>query len=837
MADKNGFIGRQIGSYKLVEKIGKGGYGSVYRAEHSILTNRVVAIKLLQEVLFNSDQERDRFKEAIVLEALQHPNILHLIDVGVDENLLYLITEYAAGGSLWDRLQHQFPQPLPLTGALDILSQIGQAVQYAHQKHIIHRDLKPQNILFDAQDKVLLADFGIATILADTPVKNTAHIVGTPAYMAPEQFKGQNSAKSDQYALGCIAYELFTGRKPFNLPLNANWWTWADKHSKELPPDPIKLNPHLPAHFKQVIQRAMAKEPDNRYPNISAFVTALSAFPSQLPTHIMPQAVPPLPPLSKTSAMTRGSTFNPPQKTIEQWLDVGEEHFNAERFNDALTVYEQIISFDSKSANAYYGKGKVLKVLKHLPEAIAAYDQAIYLNPKFALAYIGKGDVYRDAFKNHKEALINYQQAVRVAPTSALGYYNMGNAHNDLEQYEEAIAAYDAAIRCEPNFLDAYYRKGELLENQKHYEEALSTYDKALSIVSNSTDAHYRKGELLERLKRYEEALSVWEKLINKVPNFADAYYRKGQALVALEQQKGQKYKELYRKAEPSISRISRLNQQRLRGFREKPESDILEVFERNQRSPLYPRERPEPIIPELPRRRRQSLEGVGKESELNISELLKPNQQKLEEIHEKQELGILEALEARLAPKLRYKEALDAYEHAIDLRPNYPSYYKAKGDALKYLGRIKEANQAYKKGAQLENNDSFAPIKIDKQLRLLKEHEGILIFSAMNPLLLPIILGALLQSWWALGGSFLGGLALFALYLWLRNQLSNSSNIVSVSLAAFLIAIGWSVVGWFFGLSLQGVPLVFAIACFIVGFFGNAFIFYIIDEWSIWKL
>src|SRR6266699_2756236 len=99
MADKNGFIGRQIG---------KGGYGSVYRAEHSILTNRVVAIKLLQEVLFNSDQERDRFKEAIVLEALQHPNILHLIDVGVDEHLLYLITEYAAGGSLWDRLQHQF---------------------------------------------------------------------------------------------------------------------------------------------------------------------------------------------------------------------------------------------------------------------------------------------------------------------------------------------------------------------------------------------------------------------------------------------------------------------------------------------------------------------------------------------------------------------------------------------------------------------------------------------------------------------------------------------------------------------------------------------------------
>jgi len=742
--DRNSFVSRKIGSYHLVEEIGKGGFGNVYRAEHLILPNRIVAIKLLHNLLFNSDQERDRFiQEALVLEALQHPYIIHLIDVKVDEDLLYLITDYAAGGSLRERLRRQSPQPLPVAEALSILSQIGQAVQYAHQKHVIHRDLKPENISFDAQGNVLLADFGIATILADTPVKNTEHPLGTPAYMAPEQFKGQNSEKSDQYALGCIAYELVTGSKPFNLPLDANWWAWADKHRTDYPTDPTKLNPHLPAHFKQVIQKAMDKEPDNRYPNISAFITVLSTPSSQIPARITSQTVLPLP---KAPANARGSVINPAQKTTEQWLYEGEAHYKARQYEEALKIYDLVIRLNPKFAEAYYRKGNVLKDLGHSWEAIAAYERAIYFDPDFALAYIGKGNVRYDAFKNYAEALEDYQQATRAAPDFALGYYCIGNVLNSLERYEEAISAYESAIRRDSHFLDSYYRKGEVLAHLKRHEEALTIYENAIQVDPKLADAYYHKGELLERLKRYREALSVWNQIIQVAPNSADAYYRKGQALVTIEEQKEQRYK--------------------------------------------------------------------------RVSELIKSIPQRLEGVRENQEIGILEALEARLISRPRYKEALIAYNRAIHLRPNHSPYYIAKGDVLKHLGRIREANQAYKKGDHL-------PIQISADLQ--KTFYGL----ALNPVTIPIALGLLLQSWWVLGGSLLGELVLIGLCLWLWSRLSNLNSTALVFFIALPIAIGWGFVGWFLGVSSSlGMSIVLAILGLLIGFFGNVFIFHVFDEW-----
>src|SRR5262249_35760883 len=154
-------------------------------------------------------------QEAQVLKKLNHPHILPIITAGVQENVAYIVTEYASGGSLRDRIKQQAGQPLPLAEVLSVLTQIGQALSYAHQQHVVHRDLKPANILFNAQGEALLADFGIATVLTTTETQQVDR-VGTPAYMAPEQFEGMVSTKSDQYALGCVAYELLTGRKPFD---------------------------------------------------------------------------------------------------------------------------------------------------------------------------------------------------------------------------------------------------------------------------------------------------------------------------------------------------------------------------------------------------------------------------------------------------------------------------------------------------------------------------------------------------------------------------------------------------------------------------------------------
>src|SRR5438128_3235665 len=199
MADENIFIG----NYCLLKELSSGAFGHVFLAQHIILTNRIVAIKLMHAIHLNSEQECIRFlREAQFLEKLKHPHILPVIDVGIYETFPYIVTEYASKGSLRDLLQHLASQPLPIETSISILSQIGKALQHAHQQNIVHRDLKPENILFNDAGEALIADFGLATILGTASVKQSA-ISGTMAYMAPEQFHEMVSKESDQYALGC----------------------------------------------------------------------------------------------------------------------------------------------------------------------------------------------------------------------------------------------------------------------------------------------------------------------------------------------------------------------------------------------------------------------------------------------------------------------------------------------------------------------------------------------------------------------------------------------------------------------------------------------------------
>ena len=273
MAD---YIGHQIGNYRLTKEIARGSFGSVYLAQHTVLTERKVAVKLLHAHL-NSQQEREQFlQEARYLEQLSHPHILNLIDVGIHDGLPYLIMTYAANGSLRDKLRSYSSTIIPETQALVILSQVGQGLYYAHQKNIIHRDLKPENILFDAQGHALLADFGIATMLTNISMKQVTVISGTPSYMAPEQFRGNVSKESDQYALGCIAYELFTGRLPFSAP---DFVSMGYKHTTERPIPPRHFNPYLSSSIEQAILKVLSKQRNERFLDVNAFTSVLFSPP------------------------------------------------------------------------------------------------------------------------------------------------------------------------------------------------------------------------------------------------------------------------------------------------------------------------------------------------------------------------------------------------------------------------------------------------------------------------------------------------------------------------------------------------------------------------------
>lgn len=271
MADQGSYIGTAIGNYHILALIGSGGFGSVYRGEHNILKERVVAIKILHTHL-GSPEERNRFlEEARLLGHIHHPNIIQIYDAGLENGIPYLVTEYAPYGSLRSLLIRSVHTILPQEVSISILTQVGEALYHAHQQQIVHRDLKPENILFKANNRVVLADFGIATTLSTSSVKNST-VIGTPSYMAPEQFQGILSKEGDQYALGCIAYELFTGRKPFSAP---DFYAMGFKHLQEFPIAPTKLNSELPAHLERAILKAMAKQRGERHVDMRAFLTAL----------------------------------------------------------------------------------------------------------------------------------------------------------------------------------------------------------------------------------------------------------------------------------------------------------------------------------------------------------------------------------------------------------------------------------------------------------------------------------------------------------------------------------------------------------------------------------
>ncbi|MBE3567791.1 MAG: protein kinase, partial [Thermogemmatispora sp.] len=264
-----------LGDYELIRRLGRGGSSTVYLARHRFLSRwSLVALKRLQTPLDSAEGQAQFKAEVRLLEGLSHPHILPLLDAGLDqEGCPYLVTQYAAGGSLRQRLRQADGQSLPLAEAVAILSQVGAALQYAHERSIIHRDLKPENILFASDGRALLADFGIALQLGSRSLE-AASLSGTPAYMAPEQFRGQVGRESDQYALACIAYELCTGRHVFaeQDPLVLMYC-----HTQREPEPPRRLNPQLPPAVEAVILRGLAKERHERYPSVSAFATALAA--------------------------------------------------------------------------------------------------------------------------------------------------------------------------------------------------------------------------------------------------------------------------------------------------------------------------------------------------------------------------------------------------------------------------------------------------------------------------------------------------------------------------------------------------------------------------------
>ncbi|MEO8971057.1 MAG: serine/threonine-protein kinase [Ktedonobacteraceae bacterium] len=273
MIGENNFISKQIDTFRLITELSSGELNSTYKAEQVQSSPRVVVFKLFHAVHL-PEMKQERFLQEIrLLKKVRHPHILPVLSGGFYEDSPYIVSEYAARGSLRDRLNGSTTQFLPMQEAIAIIAEIGRALQFFHQINITHRNLKPENILFNKQGEMLLADSSIVTIEDSVPIER-AHNTNTFPYMAPEQFHGRANKESDEYALGCVAYELLTGIAPF---AGSAFKPMAGMHASEVLVPPTQLNMLLPIYLQEAILTAMAKQEANRFPHIKDFVAALTS--------------------------------------------------------------------------------------------------------------------------------------------------------------------------------------------------------------------------------------------------------------------------------------------------------------------------------------------------------------------------------------------------------------------------------------------------------------------------------------------------------------------------------------------------------------------------------
>jgi serine/threonine protein kinase len=329
---EQGLIGKQIGQYKIESQIGQGGMATVYKAYQPSI-NRHVAIKILPGQYAQDPNFVKRFEhEAKAIAALEHPHILPIFDFGTQDGLTYMAMRYVETGTL----SNLMGRPLSYERIVRLIGPVARALDYAHKQGVVHRDIKPSNILIDKNGEPLLTDFGIAKMVQGsggaTQLTGTGMVLGTPAYMSPEQAKGTSlDGRSDIYSLGVVLYELLTGQQPYQAetPLAVVF-----KHVSEPLPPPRTVNPNVPEPLERVVIKAMAKDPAQRYQTAGEMENGLQAALREIETSqrtvstpalpTPPQGVPTSPPTSPPSLPTTpGPSPSKSRRKMGLWLGAG----------------------------------------------------------------------------------------------------------------------------------------------------------------------------------------------------------------------------------------------------------------------------------------------------------------------------------------------------------------------------------------------------------------------------------------------------------------------------------------------------------------------------------
>jgi serine/threonine protein kinase len=494
-------IGQIISHYKILEKLGEGGMGVVYKAE-DLKLERIVALKFLKTEALGNAKGKWRFvREAQAAAALDHPNICTVHEIDEAEGRTFIVMAYVEGQNLQKKIESG---PLQPDEALDIAIQAAEGLQAAHEKGITHRDIKPANIMMTTKGQVKLMDFGLAKLAGWTVLTKEGIIMGTAAYMSPEQVRGEElDHRSDIYSMGVVLYQLLTGELPFEEAYHlAVMYAIAN----EAPKPPRELNPAIPPQLEAVILKAMEKESAKRYQTAAEMEDDLLEL----------------------------------QETLGS-KNAGKKHSRRQGKKDQATIIEKIFPSRTKTALKYaialfiITIGVAIWFFKSENSRTDDYEKS---RREFARARVNAAMLY---LKENQLGLAikELESAVKSDPSYSLAWSSLAAANIRAQELDLAIYQSKKAIELDRKNSDAYYNLAYALEEKGELDAALESYTEAVKIDSTFTPAYSALGNLYIKLNKAQEAIQILNLAIRIAPESEHIYliYKNlGKACFALEQ-------------------------------------------------------------------------------------------------------------------------------------------------------------------------------------------------------------------------------------------------------------------------------------------------------------
>lgn len=638
--------------YRLVNRIGQGGMGAVYRALDTSFHDRSVAIKEMSSAGLSPTSVKDAedafTHEANLLAGLLHPNLPRIYDYFTENDRSYLVMDFIEGQTLEEYLEETGGGAQSLSLVLNWAEQICDVLSYLHtqQPPVIFRDLKPSNIMISKNGHVYLIDFGIARIFKPGKQHDTVAL-GSPGYAAPEQYgKSQSTPRSDIYSLGALLHYLLTGVDPSDQPF---FFRPASS-----------LNPSVSRNLEALLQRMLEMDAQKRPESAQQVLDEL-----------------------RRCAADGSTTLNLP--VTDPLLEQAQKLYTQKRLDEALTTYNKVLQRDATSPLGWQGYALTQGLLSRHKDALDAFERALKLNPTLVTSWNGKGTAL-SVLKRPQEALQAFERALELDAQNAAAWNGKGAALNSLGRSDQALNAFDMALRYDAHMAQAWNNKGLILNQKERYAEALQAFEQALKQNPQLATSLSGKGTALLELGRKQEALEAFERACQLSPALVHAWSGRGMALYELG-----RLTDARRMFDTALSLDNKYapacfgKGQVL--YAERKLKEALSMFGQAVRS--------NPTYVEAWNRRGNVFDELGDyiTALQSYEEALRLNTRYAPALNGK--AGVLRQLG-------RYYEALRAYDSAIAINPRFALAWNGKGNALYNLNNYAEALKAYEHALRL---------------------------------------------------------------------------------------------------------------------------------------